>query len=122
MNLATWRDIAIVFLAIQAFILTLVPLVAVYFLVRGVNIAGGVLPGYMKRAQSFTSAVRLRTDQTSDQIAKPILKMRNHGARVETIVRSFSSEVGATIYGDSPTAQTDSAPGDRTRNESIDSA
>ena len=122
MNLATWRDVAIVFLAIQAFILMLVPLVAVYFMVRGINIAGGALPGYMKRAQSFTSIVRLRTGQTSDQIAKPILKMRNRGARIETIVRSFSSEVGVTIYGDSPTVQADRAPGDQARNDSGNSA
>jgi len=121
-NLALARDIAIVFLAIQAFILMLVPLVAVYFLVRGINIAGGVLPGYMKRAQSFTSTVRLRTDQTSDQIAKPILKMRRHGARIETTIRALSSEVGTTIYGESPTAQIDSTPGYQVRNDNGDSA
>lgn len=105
MSLTQWTNIAIIFLATQAFILTFVPLIIFFFLVRGMNVAGGALPGYMKKAQSFSRTVRLRTEETTDQIAKPILKVRNQSARVESTIRSFSSEVGATIYGDETTVQ-----------------
>ncbi len=106
MSLSQWADVAVVFLAIQAFILMLAPLVLFYFLIRGMNMAGGALPRYIKRAQSLTRTVRDRTDQASEKIAAPLLKMRKGGARVETAVRSFSTEVGETIYGDRGAIQT----------------
>jgi len=98
-SLSQWADVAVVFLSIQAFVLMLVPLVLFYFLIRGMNIAGGAMPRYMKQAQSFTRIVRDRTQDASEKIAAPILKTRAKGVRMETTIRSFSTEVGETIYG-----------------------
>lgn len=106
MSLSQWADVAVVFLSIQAFILMLAPLVLFYFLIRGMNMAGGALPRYIKRAQSFTHTVSERTQDVSEKIAAPLLKMRRVGAHMETTVRSFSTEIGETVYGDEGAIQT----------------
>jgi len=106
-TLSQWADVAVVFLSIQAFILILVPLVLFYFMVRGMNIANGAMPGYMKRAQSFTHMVRDRTQGVSDKIAAPILKTRTKGVQVEATIQSFATEVGETMYGQGYAVQAD---------------
>ena len=95
------------FLSIQAFILILIPLVLFYFMIRGMNIAGGAMPGYMKRAQSFTHMVRDRTQGVSDKIAAPILKTRAKGTQVEATIQSFTTEVSETMYGQEYAVQAD---------------
>lgn len=105
-SLSQWADVAVVFLSIQAFILMLAPLVLFYFLIRGMNMAGGALPRYIKRAQSFTHTVSERTQDVSEKIAAPLLKMRRVGAHMETTVRSFSTEIGETVYGGEGAIQT----------------
>ena len=100
MSLSTWADIATVFLAIQCFVIMLVPLVATFFLVRGVNMVGGLLPEYLTKAQGVTRTVRNRTVETSVQVTEPLLRFRREQTRMESAVRSFSDEIGNTIYGD----------------------
>lgn len=99
MTLSQWADVAVVFLSIQAFILMLVPLVLFYFLIRGMNMAGGAMPGYMKRAQSFTRMVRDRTRGVSDKIAEPILKAHVKTMQAEATIQSFSTEVSDSFHG-----------------------
>ncbi len=99
MELRTWTDIAVVFLSIQCFIIMLIPLGLTFVMVRGMNIAGSALPEYLTKAQGYTRIMRDQTVNASDKISAPLVRARAQQARVEGSLRSFSKEIGDTVYG-----------------------
>ena len=83
MTLATWRDLSIILLAVEAFLIALVP-AAVFFLTikgvmwmnRKVSIAGPIVRGYFRRAEQSTKIA-------SDRIAAPFIAASATTARVK---------------------------------------
>ena len=97
MDLRTWTDIAVVFLAIQCFVIMLIPLVLTFFMVRGMNMANSALPQYLIKAQGYSRIMRDQTVNVSDKIAAPLVQARAQQARVEMSVRSFAQEVEESL-------------------------
>ena len=83
MDLAFWRDVSIVFLAIQTFILLIIPLAIFYFMVRGLNFLHVRLPRVLFRAQDISKEVRTRTEAVSERIADPLIKADREGTRAK---------------------------------------
>ncbi len=93
MNLEFWTDVSIVFLAIQTFILLLIPLVAFYFAVRGLNFLHIRLPRVMSQAQNVSKQVRLKTEAASERVADPIVRAQRARTKAETTLRSLVPRV-----------------------------
>lgn len=91
MDLAFWRDVSIVFLAIQTFILLIIPLVLLYFAVRGLNFVHIRLPRYLFRAQDISKMVRSRTETVSERIADPLVRAESERTRAATTLTTLVS-------------------------------
>ena len=89
MDLAFWRDVSIVFLSIQTFILLLVPLVAFYFAVRGLNFLHVRLPGVMYRAQGISKQVRVKTEAVSQRVADPVVRAQRERTKAEATLQAL---------------------------------
>ena len=96
MDLAFWRDISIVFLAIQTFILSIIPLVLLYFAVRGLNFVHMRLPRYLFRAQDISKLVRTRTESMSERIADPLVRAEGERTRATTTLKTLVSSDGGS--------------------------
>ena len=72
MNLGLWRDISVVLLVLEAFVLTIVPLAVFYFLGRGVTYLLREIPGYFVQVRSVLTQVRDVVVQITDRIVAPL--------------------------------------------------
>jgi hypothetical protein len=88
-DLAFWRDVSIVFLSIQTFILLLVPLVAFYFAVRGLNFLHIRLPRVMYKAQDISKQVRMKTEAASQRVADPVVRAQRERTKAEATLQSL---------------------------------
>lgn len=83
MSLEFWRNVSVVWIAIHAFVLFLIPTAIAYFLVRGINwLLAKTKVGFSK-AQGFSRQVNQRTDAISERIAAPVIAAHSKAARVE---------------------------------------
>jgi len=89
MDLQFWTDVSIVFLAIQTFILLLIPLVAFYFAVRGLNFLHIRLPRVLSQAQNISKQVRLKTEAASQRVADPVVRAQRERTKAEATLHSL---------------------------------
>lgn len=92
MNISLWRDLAVVFLALQCFIIMLIPLVIIYFGVRGMAFVNDRTPGLFLRVQKLTKQVRSGADRVSDQVAAPVARVQAEITRVETVMQRLTPD------------------------------
>lgn len=85
MSLAFWRDVSIVWLALQSFILLIVPLAISYFAVRGMRYVLAKLPPLFHQAQTFSSKARNKTEDVCDQIASPLISAHSRAEETKTV-------------------------------------
>ena len=91
MDLAFWADVSIVFLAIQTFILLLIPLGILYFAVRGLNFLHVRLPRLLFRAQDISTMVRTRTETMSERVADPLVRAERERTRAAATLTNLTS-------------------------------
>ena len=104
MELAVWRDIAIVFLAIESVVLVMIVLVAVYFAVRGLNATQTRLPDYLYKAQEISHMVRSRTEDASNRVGEPLLRGRRQTTRAGAILQALVPGRAAPAAATKPSA------------------
>lgn len=92
MDLAAWRDVSLVWLSFLSFILGIVPLVLLYFLVRGMFIVNRAVPRYLKLGQYYSGIVRDQTRKYSLQLAEPVTKAHGQAARVQSVIQHLAPE------------------------------
>lgn len=93
MELALWRDIALVWLALLCFIGLVIPLAVMLFAVKGMHVAVDRTPRLLRQLQGNTRAIRTQVDAASRRAAEPVLQARKHQTRVATVMdRMFSRE------------------------------
>ncbi len=87
MTLDTWRDLAVILLVMQAFVLVLIPGVVLFFAIRGMSwvrrklrAGAPVVQGYFRKAAAIS-------EQVSHRAAAPIIAISATMAQV----RSFRS-------------------------------
>ena len=89
MWLEFWSNIAVVWLALLCFATLLVPIVALYFMIRGLTMAQDHSRILFEKAQKQTGTMRTKTDQVSERIASPLLNMQVRSARFGSFVRTL---------------------------------
>ncbi len=87
MSLALWRDIAIVVLALQLFIILVFPLVLAYIGVRALSWVHGRLPGPLARGREAAHRLSRQAHRLSDQVARPVIELHARAVWVQTLLR-----------------------------------
>jgi hypothetical protein len=74
MNLPFWRDVALVLLIIEAFIMGLLPLVILYFAIKGMNWLTSKARYYLPLARSYVTRVEEATKRSSEMASAPLIE------------------------------------------------
>ena len=74
--MALWRDISVVFIIFETFILLLVPLGVLYFALRGMQWVRRKLAALLQSARQSVATVPGRAEQISRRISDPVVNTR----------------------------------------------
>ncbi len=74
MNLPFWRDVALVLLIIEAFIMGLAPLAILYFAIKGMNWLTAKARHYLPLARSYVERVEEATKGASESASAPLIE------------------------------------------------
>lgn len=88
MTLAQARDIALILLAIEAIVMSLVPLVATFFAVRGLRALRAKFLIFSRRLRLMFNQIAGKTERVSRALAQPIMAVETRGARWSGIARA----------------------------------
>ena len=83
MSLANWRDLAVILLMIQAFVMALVPGVILFFSVRGMLWLIRKLRIWMPQLQSYFYKASEIACKARDKIAAPVIAIDAASARAK---------------------------------------
>jgi hypothetical protein len=89
MTLSTLADLSLIWLAFLSFILGFVPLVLLYFAVRGMMVVNRKVPRYLKLGQYYSGIVRDQTRKYSAQVAEPLTRAHGEASRVQAILHNL---------------------------------
>lgn len=95
MEIETLRNLSIIWLSLFCVAGQLIPIVGLYFAIRGMNIATDKLPKLMGTVQSKTNMIRGQTDRISNRVAEPVLSIQNRLTQTEKTVRSLGPNKSA---------------------------
>ncbi len=84
MELAFWRDLAVVWLSLLCFIGMIIPLAIIFYAVKGMHVAIDRTPRLMNRAQGYSRFMRQQTDSASRAVAAPFITVQRQAARWST--------------------------------------
>ena len=89
MSLDFWRNLSVVWIAIHAFVLFLIPTAIAYFTVRGIHwVLAKTKLGFTK-AQGFSRQVNQKTEALSERVAAPVIAARSKVSRAQKAGKSF---------------------------------
>jgi len=86
-NLALWRDISIVWLSLFCFIGLAIPLVVLYFAVRGLQAAHNGTARLLQRAQGYSQLMQQQSQKLSQRAVEPVIQAHKEGVRAQTTVQ-----------------------------------
>ena len=89
MGLEFWTNISIIWLAFLAFIMGIIPLVILYFLVRGMMIVNRSVPRYLKLGQYYSGIARDQTRKVGEKAVEPVVQVYGQAARADAIARGL---------------------------------
>ena len=90
MTIPFWRDVSVVLLAVEAFVLILIPLVALYFANKGLRRLRSFLRPIFPRTRARVQQVERVTAQAGELIVAPIIATYALAARLRCIVLTMS--------------------------------
>lgn len=91
MSLEFWRNLSVVWIALHAFVLFLIPTAIAYFLVRGINwVLAKTKLGFSK-AQGFSRQVNEKTEALSERVAAPVIAGHSKVSGWRRVGKSFLS-------------------------------
>jgi HAMP domain-containing protein len=85
--MAFWRDVSIVWLSLFCFLGLAVPLVILYFLVRGMNRALSKAESLFHRVQGYSQQVRQQSETVSAKVAEPVVQAHKRFTRIQATFR-----------------------------------
>jgi len=88
-NIPLWRDIAVVILALQLFIMLLIPLAIAFFMVKGINWVHVKLPPLWQKAHHYSGLARDKTEEYSNVATNPLLRLRSRAESWATVWASI---------------------------------
>ena len=89
MSIALWRDISVVWLSLFCFVALVIPIVILYFAVRGMNFVQEKTHMLFLKAQGISQIVRVRTESISEKVAKPVIQAHGSFAKTRTWLQSL---------------------------------
>lgn len=93
MELALWRDIALVWLALLCFIGLLIPLAVSFFAVKGMHAAVDRTPHLLRQLQGHSRALRTQTEEASKHVAAPVTQVHRQTTRITTLLNRLLRRV-----------------------------
>lgn len=104
MELALWRDIAVVWLAFLCFIGMVIPLAVSLFAVKGMHAAVDRTPRLMRQLQGYSRALRNQVNTASQRVAEPVIQTRKQSTRLSTLITRIMPNPASTSTASTPTA------------------
>ena len=92
MTLHFWRDLSIIWLSPLCFIGLAIPLVALYFMVRGMNWVHGKTSLLLQRAQGYSQLARQQTERIADNVSSRVVHIQGRVTRIETILSRLRNQ------------------------------
>jgi|GEM_PF-1222863 len=105
MNLAFWRDLSLFYLLTMQLIVTIIIVVALYFVVRGVMIARRKATQGVKLARYYVGIGRTQTARFADKAAAPLVRGHGEAARGAAIAESLLPGRRPTSSSTEPTKE-----------------
>ncbi|MCB0084349.1 MAG: hypothetical protein KDE47_25590 [Caldilineaceae bacterium] len=85
MSLDFWRNVAVIWLCMQGFILLLIPLAIAYGMVMGINWVVAKTPPLFHKAQGYSRLMRDKTDLYAGKVADPLIRAHGAAHRTQTL-------------------------------------
>ncbi len=86
----TARDIALIFLSLEALVISLVPLAILSALVYGVFRLTQLVRIYLRKAQVLAQEAHDYVTRASEAVAQPLIKVHATGSQARTMVRKLT--------------------------------
>lgn len=86
MDLALWRNLAIVWLSLFCFIGLLIPLAIGYFAVRGLAVVPGKVRPLLRKAQGYSQIMQQQSEKASQRVATPVIQLHTQATKIQTII------------------------------------
>lgn len=87
--MGTARDIALIFLSIQALVISLIPLVLIGGLAYGIYRLNGWVRTYLQKAQVYVQMGHDWVERTTDAIAAPMIKVEATASAATTMFHTL---------------------------------
>jgi len=87
--LAFWRDLSVVWLSLFCFVGLAVPLVILYFAVRGMNALHGKSYQLLRQAQRTSRKLPAQTEQLANRVSEPVIQLQKRTKRLEAFFQSL---------------------------------
>jgi len=84
MSLAFWRDISVIWFSLFCFIALVIPIVILYFAVRGMNILQAKVLPLLHKAQEISGLMRTQTDRMSQRVVEPVIQINSRYTKTKT--------------------------------------
>jgi hypothetical protein len=103
MSLDFWRNVAVIWLCFQGFILLLVPLAIAFVTVRGMGWVLKRVPPLFHKAQGYSGLMRSKTEAFADKAAEPVIRARSKSKQAATVLeRLFRPKPAITVDASRP--------------------
>jgi len=90
MAVAFWRDLSVIWLSLFCFVMLLLPLGALYFIVRGMDWLHRKSYTLTKQAQGISARVRVQSERASIQVSEPVVRLSSRIKRFESFLRQLT--------------------------------
>jgi len=90
--MAFWRDLSILWLSLFCFVGMVIPLVILYYAVRGMNALHEKSYHLLCRLQTASSNVPRQAEQISTQISEPVVQLQKRVKRAESFLHTLFNE------------------------------
>jgi hypothetical protein len=88
-SLAFWRDVSVVWLSLFCLVGLAIPLVVLYFSVRGLNFVHRQVAVLLQRSQGYSQIMRRQSEKLSHQVAAPVIRTQGRATRWRTVVQQL---------------------------------
>jgi len=89
MDVSFWRDLAVIWLSLFCLIGLVVPVVALYFIVRGVHSVHGGTQSLLGKGQTLSKQARAQVVKVTTRVDEEAIRAQSRLKRTETIIRKL---------------------------------
>lgn len=87
-DIAFWRNLAIVWLSLFCFIGLAVPLVILYFIVRGLQRVPGKVRPLLQQLQGYSQTLHHQSENLSTQVSEPLIRLNHRATKLQMTLRN----------------------------------